>query len=76
MVAKIMSRTTHHRGQKSRHDGHDYGARYKCNKRYGQGYGKDGRDRAHKEIRHNSNLIIKEELDIYMAKPTNPGPGV
>ena len=44
-----MSNTRHH--GVDNHLGHDYSGKYKCNKQYAQGYGKDGRRRAAKERR-------------------------
>ena len=58
-----MSRTRHHKGQKLRHSGHDYGGRYKCNKMYGQHYGVDGRDRADSERRNESKEIIRNQIN-------------
>lgn len=58
-----MSRTNHHRNQKSNHEGHDYGGKYKHNKHYGGGYGVDGRNAADKERREEGKDIVEEELD-------------
>lgn len=58
-----MTRTKHHRQQKYKHQGHDYGAKYNCNKGYSCPYGKDGRDLADSERRNESKRIIKEELN-------------
>jgi len=55
-----MSRTKHHRSQKHRHNGHDYGGRYKADKQYGCSYGVEGRDLADKERREAGNRIIRE----------------
>lgn len=60
-----MSRTNHHRNQK-RHphkNGWDYGGKYKCNKKYGCGYGVDGRNLADSERRNESKRIIKHEIE-------------
>lgn len=58
-----MSRTRHHRNQKNAHLGHDYGSRYRCNKLYGQSYGKDGRDRANSERRIDDKSEVQSGLD-------------
>lgn len=58
-----MRRTRHHKGQKHRHNGHDYGARYKCNKTYGCPYGVEGRDLADSERRREAKKVIQEGLD-------------
>lgn len=58
-----MSRTHHHRAQKSQHCGHEYGARYNCNKTYGTHYGPDGRNRAHREMRADSKRIVRDISD-------------
>ena len=58
-----MSRTSHHRSQKHAHNGHDYGARYRCNRMYGAGYGAYSRSLAHAEMRNDSKVIIKMEID-------------
>ena len=58
-----MSRTRHHRGQKSQHNGHDYGGRYNCNKGYGNSYGVAGRDRARVERRNDDDRINPDELE-------------
>lgn len=57
-----MSNTYHHRGQKHRHNGHDYGGKYKCNRMYGQSYGSYGREMAHTEMRVKTKQIIATEL--------------
>lgn len=57
-----MSRTKHHRAQKNAHNGHDYGARFRCNKTYGAGYGPYSRWLAHREMRADSKVIIRNEL--------------
>jgi len=58
-----MSRTYHHRNQKTQHIGHDYGARYKCNRKFNQSYGKYGRALADSERRNVSKDMIRDELD-------------
>jgi len=60
-----MSRTKHHRSQKSHphHCGWDYGGKYKHNKHYGGGYGSFARHVADKERRNESKAIIKTELE-------------
>ena len=58
-----MSRTTHHRGQKDRRNGHDYGGRYKCNESYNQNYGTDGRDRANSERRNEDKRLVRVALN-------------
>jgi len=58
-----VSRTNHHRNQKTQHLGHDYGSRYNCNRKYSQSYGKYGRDLADSERRNEDKLIVREELD-------------
>jgi len=59
-----MSRTRHHRHQSSRHCGHDYGARYKCNKSYGAAYGVVSRGRAATERRQKGKKLVSDALDI------------
>lgn len=61
-----MSRTNHHRNQKTQHLGHDYGSRYNCNRKYTQSYGKYGRDLADSERRNESKVIVKDELNELM----------
>ena len=67
-----MSRTHHHKEQKYTHVGHDYGARYKCNKSYGAAYGKDSRDRAHSELRAEDKEVVREELAILNTQEPQP----
>lgn len=59
---KEMSRTHHHKGQKTLHNGEDYGARYKCNRHYVNPYGKHGRKIASTERRITSKNIIRKEM--------------
>jgi len=58
-----MSRTNHHRTQRHNHCGYDYGGKYKHNKGYGGGYGSDGRNAAHREMRADSKVIIRSEIE-------------
>lgn len=60
-----MSRTNHHRDQKNKHNGHEYGGRYKCNRCYGNSYGVHGRDKADSERRNQDKSIVREELVRY-----------
>ncbi len=57
-----MSRTAHHRSQRATHCGYDYGGKYRCNRGYGGGYGRHGRNVAHREMRADAKIIIKNEL--------------
>ncbi len=57
-----MSNTHHHRKQRDRHLGHDYGSRVSCNKNYAQSYGKQGRKRAAEIRRMETKKIIREEI--------------
>ena len=52
---------THHHGSKN-HQGHDYGGKYKCNKHYGQGYGKFGRQLAARERRNDDKKAVNESI--------------
>lgn len=58
-----MSRTKHHRDQKSIHCGYDYGGKYKHNKHYGGGYGADGRNAADKERREEGKDLCEAGID-------------
>ena len=58
-----MSRTNHHRNQKSNHEGYDYGGKYKHNRHQGGGYGTEGRDAADKERREESKSLVEEGID-------------
>jgi hypothetical protein len=46
-----MSRTRHHRHQRSTHCGEDYGSAHNCNRHYARNYGVYGRERLHSELR-------------------------
>jgi len=58
-----MSRTRHHRGSRNRRLGEDFGAKYKCDKHYGAGIGKDAKHEADSERRNDSKNIIRKELE-------------
>lgn len=57
-----MSRTKHHRHQNRQHPDWSYMKRYECNSSYALGYGRAGRDAAHKEMRQDGNKAIRSEL--------------
>lgn len=57
-----MSNTFHHRYQRTRHNGHDYGSRLACNKNYCQPYGKEGRKRAATTQRMETKKIVHDIL--------------
>ncbi|MCP5007442.1 MAG: hypothetical protein GY941_26420 [Planctomycetes bacterium] len=57
-----MSRTKHHRNQKRRRCGLDFGARYKSNKGYGGGYGPQAKNAADIDRRQEDKRVVREEL--------------
>lgn len=57
-----MSRTKHHKGQKHRRYGLDYGAKYNSNKGYGGGYGPKAKDAADSDRRQEDKRVVREEL--------------
>ena len=54
-----MSRTTHHRNQRIVRPGHDFGARYKCDRGYGAGVGPHPKNLARSERRSESKLLAR-----------------
>ena len=58
-----MSRTRHHKGQRENNCGWDYGARYRCDRTYGQSKHPYGKLLAHREMRADGKLIIYQELN-------------
>lgn len=58
-----MSRTKHHKGQKNRRCGLDYGSKYKHNKGYCGGYGPDAKNAADSERRQQGKKIVRNEVD-------------
>ena len=57
-----MSRTTHHKNQRSNKWGLDFGARYSCDKGYGGGFGWFAKHLANRERRNESKSIILSEV--------------
>ena len=57
-----MSRTIHHKSQKHRRCGFDYGGKYKFDKNYSGGYGSFSRKMAHKELRIEDKSTVRKEL--------------
>ena len=57
-----MSRTTHHKNQRSNKWGLDFGSRYSCDKGYGGGFGWFAKRLANRERRNESKRIILSEV--------------
>lgn len=64
----IMSRTNHHFAQKHLHNGEDFSGKYKCNKKYGNSYGTEGRSRADKERRKDDKNECEEGISSFFEE--------
>ena len=58
-----MSRTAHHRNQKTVRAGHDFGSRYNCGKGYGHGVGPHPKNLARSERRSESKVLTRGDYE-------------